>query len=143
MNQATWTAVDSYISEVMLGSDPVQEETLRRNAAGELPSIDVTPNLGKLLYLLAKMRGAKRILETGTLGGYSTRWLAYALPPDGHLVTLEFSEKHAEVAQANIARGGFADRVEVRVGPALESLVELAGEDEDAFDFIFPRRRQA
>ena len=121
MNQATWTAVDSYISEVMLGSDPVQEETLRRNAAGELPSIDVTPNLGKLLYLLAKMRGAKRILETGTLGGYSTNMAgpcAASGRPSGDARVLRKTRAHA-----NIARGVFADRVEIRVGPALESLV--------------------
>jgi predicted O-methyltransferase YrrM len=137
MNQATWTAVDDYISEALIGPDRVQEETLRRNAAEELPSIDVAPNQGKMLYLLAKIRGAKRILEIGTLGGYSTIWLARALPPDGRLVTLELSEKHAAVAGANIARAGFADRVEIRVGPALESLAELAAEGEEAFDLIF------
>ena len=109
MNQATWTAVDSYISEVMIRFEPVQEKAPRRNTAEELPPIDVTPNLGKLIYLLAKMHSAKRILENGTLGGYSTVWLARALPPDAYLVTLKFFEKYAEVAQANIARGGFAD----------------------------------
>jgi len=137
MNQTTWTAVDDFISDTLIGSDPVQEETLRSNAAGELPAIDVAPNQGKLLYLLAKICGAKRILEIGTLGGYSTIWLARALPPDGRLVTLEFSEKHAVVAKANIARAGFAERVEIRVGPALDSLSELAGEGEEAFDLIF------
>lgn len=137
MNQETWTAVDQFVSESMIGSDPVQEQTLRKNAEEELPAIDVAPNQGKLLYLLAKLRGAKRILEIGTLGGYSTIWLARALPPEGRLVTLEFSEKHAAVATANIARAGFADQVEVRVGPALDSLAELAGEGEEAFDFIF------
>ncbi len=129
--------MDDYISEALIGPDRVQEETLRRNAAEELPSIDVAPNQGKMLYLLAKIRGAKRILEIGTLGGYSTIWLARALPPDGRLVTLELSEKHAAVAGANIARAGFADRVEIRVGPALESLAELAAEGEEAFDLIF------
>jgi predicted O-methyltransferase YrrM len=137
MNQTTWTAVDDFISDTLIGSDPVQEETLRSNAAEELPAIDVAPNQGKLLYLLAKICGAKRILEIGTLGGYSTIWLARALPPDGRLVTLEFSDKHAAVAKANIARAGFAERVEIRIGPALESLVELAGEGEEAFDLIF------
>jgi predicted O-methyltransferase YrrM len=90
-----------------------------------------------MLYLLAKMRNAKRILEIGTLGGYSTIWLARALPAEGRLITLEFSELHAQVAAENIARAGLADRVEIRVGPALESLVELAGEGEEAFDLIF------
>jgi len=137
MNQATWTAVDEFVSEVMIGPDVVQKETLRRNAEEELPSIDVAPNQGKMLYLLAKIRGAKRILEIGTLGGYSTIWLARALPADGRLVTLEFSPKHAAVAKENIARAGFAERVEIRVGPALESLAELAGEGEGAFDLIF------
>jgi predicted O-methyltransferase YrrM len=137
MNQPTWTAVDDFISRVMLGPDAVQESTLRANAAAHLPAIDVAPNQGKLLYLLAKIRGAKRILEIGTLGGYSTIWLARALPADGRLVTLEFSEVHAAVAAGNIAHAGFTDRVEIRTGPALESLAEMAGEGEEPFDFIF------
>jgi len=137
MNQQTWTAVDDFVSSTMIGPDPVQAETLRKNAAEGLPAIDVAPNQGKLLYLLAKIRGAKRILEIGTLGGYSTIWLARALPAEGRLVTLEFEEKHAAIAAENIARAGFADRVEIRVGPALESLMELAGEGEEAFDLIF------
>jgi len=137
MNQEIWTAVDVFVTDTMIGPDEVQQETLRRNAAEGLPAIDVAPNQGKLLYLLAKIRNARRILEIGTLGGYSTIWLARALPPEGRLVTLEFSELHASVAAANVAHAGFADRVEIRIGPALESLVELAGEGEEAFDLIF------
>ena len=112
-------------------------EALQRNAASGLPTIDVAPNQGKLLYLLAKMRGAKRILEIGTLGGYSTIWLARALPGDGTLISLELDPKHAEVARANIAGAGLSSKVEVQLGPALDSLSKLHAEGSAPFDFIF------
>jgi predicted O-methyltransferase YrrM len=110
---------------------------LRANAEAGLPSIDVAPNQGKLLHLLARIQGAKRILEIGTLGGYSTIWLARALPSDGTLVTLEAEAKHAEVARGNIARAGLSSLVEVRLGPAMESLAQLDREGASPFDFIF------
>ena len=137
MTQEIWKAVDSYIVDTFIPSDPILNEALQRNTASDLPAIDVAPNQGKLLYLLAKIRGARRILEIGTLGGYSTIWLARALPSDGTLVTLELDPKHAEVAKANIAHAGFASKAEVRLGPALESLSKLHEEGEPPFDFIF------
>jgi predicted O-methyltransferase YrrM len=137
MTQERWTAVDRYISDLLVGSDPVQEETLRVNTEAGLPSIDVTPNQGKLLHLLARIRGARAILEIGTLGGYSTIWLARALPEDGRLITLEVNPRHAEVARANIARAGLDSVVEVRVGPALESLPVIAAEQHGPFDLVF------
>ncbi|HEU5109285.1 MAG TPA: O-methyltransferase, partial [Micromonosporaceae bacterium] len=106
------------------------------SAAG-LPEIQVAPNQGKLLQLMAQIRGARRILEIGTLGGYSTIWLARALPHDGRLVTMEYDRRHAEVARANIARAGLADRVEVRVGAALDLLPALARERPEPFDLTF------
>jgi predicted O-methyltransferase YrrM len=137
MSQETWTTVEHYLVESLLPSDPILEETLRANIAAALPGIDVAPNEGKFLHLLAKIRGAKRILEIGTLGGYSTIWLARALPPDGTLVTLEVDPKHAEVAAANIARAGLSETVELRLGPALDSLAKLHAEGAASFDFIF------
>ncbi len=108
-----------------------------RSAAAGLPEIQVSPAQGKLLHVLARSHGVGSILEIGTLGGYSTIWLARALPPNGRLVTLEFEAKHAAVARANIARAGLADRVEIRIGPALESLPQLAAEGRGPFDLIF------
>ncbi len=137
MTQETWTAVDGYLVETLIPSDPIMQEALKRNTAANLPAIDVAPNQGKLLYLLAKMRGAKRILEIGTLGGYSTIWLARALPEEGTLITLELDPKHAEVATANIAGAGLSSKVEVRLGPALDSLSKLHAEGAKPFDFIF------
>ena len=134
MSEKTWSAVDSYIAERLLGgTDPVFEAILRANAAGGLPAIDVSPAQGKFLHLLVKIAGAKRILEVGTLGGYSTVWMASALPADGRLITLEYSEKHAEVARDNIARAGLLERVEVRQGAALDLLPAITG----PFDLIF------
>jgi predicted O-methyltransferase YrrM len=121
----------------LVGSDPHLEAALGANAAAGLPSIDVAPNQGKLLHLLALTAGARRILEMGTLGGYSTIWLARALPPGGQLVTLEFEPKHAEVARANIDRAGFSGVVDVRVGAAAESLAQLDREGAGPFDLIF------
>jgi predicted O-methyltransferase YrrM len=133
MTEAVWTEVDKYFTDQLVAQDPVLEATLAASDAAGLPAINVAPNQGKLLYLMARMRGARRILEIGTLGGYSTIWLARALPADGQLISLEYNPKHAEVARANIASAGLADRVEIRVGPALESLPELTG----PFDLAF------
>lgn len=137
MSQEIWNAVEGYLLENLIPADPILQEALKRNTASDLPAIDVAPNEGKLLYLLAKIRGAKRILEIGTLGGYSTIWMARALPPDGTLTSLELDPKHAEVARTNIASAGLASKVEVRVGPALDSLSKLHAEGATPFDFIF------
>jgi len=136
-NQPQWTAVDRYITDLLVGSDPVLEAALQANAAAGLPSIDVTPNQGKLLHLLARMLPARRILEIGTLGGYSTIWLARALPAEGRLITLEAESKHAEVARANLQRAGLERVVDLRLGPALETLPKLADEGCGPFDLIF------
>ena len=101
-----WSAVDDYFSDHLLGADPVLESALAASEAAGLPSIQVSPSQGRFLYLMARLRGARRILEIGTLGGYSTIWLARSLPPDGRLVTLELDPKHAEVARRNIAAAG-------------------------------------
>ena len=137
MSEELWKSVDRYLTDNLVPFDPVLDETLRANARAGLPAIDVAPNQGKLLYLLAKIQGAKRILEIGTLGGYSSTWLARALPPDGKLITLELNPKHAEVAAANIDRAGLSSIVEIRVAPALQSLAELQAEGAAAFDLIF------
>jgi len=137
MSLKTWTAVDDYIAEKLLAADTVQDETLRHNGASGLPPIDVSAPQGKMLNLLARMCGARTILEIGTLGGYSTIWLARALPADGKLVSLEFDPHHAQTARENIARAGFAAQVEVRVGAAAETLPILAAEGAGPFDFIF------
>ena len=137
MPEDQWSVVDKYINDSLKLSDAALDATLAANAAAELPSIDVSPSQGKFLQLLAQLRGARRILEIGTLGGYSTICLARALPPGGRLVTLEVDAKHAGVAQANVAGAGFADVVEIRVGPALETLARMEREGAEAFDMIF------
>lgn len=137
MAQADWSAVDDYIAGHLLAPDPVLDSALADNAAGGLPAIDVSPVQGKLLHLLARMAGARRILEIGTLGGYSTIWLARALPEGGRLMTLELDPHHAEVARANIARAGLGDRVEVRAGPARDTLARMIADGEEPFDFVF------
>ncbi len=137
MTQQRWTAVDNYFNQVFLPPDPVLDNAIATSTAAGLPAIAVSPAQGKLLYLLAQIQGARSILEIGTLGGYSTIWLARALPADGRLVTLEASAKHAEIARANIARAGLADVVELRIGRALETLPELAAEGRETFDLIF------
>jgi predicted O-methyltransferase YrrM len=137
MTRDLWTAVDEYISGVQIPSDAALDAALAANAAAGLPGIDVAPNQGMLLELLARIQGASSILELGTLGGYSTIWLARALPPGGRLVTLESVEHHADVARENIARAGFADVVELRVGAALETLPQLVAEGYGPFDMIF------
>jgi predicted O-methyltransferase YrrM len=132
-----WAAVDSYITDHLLPSDPVLDGVLASSDAAGLPTIAITPNEGKLLELLARVHGARRILELGTLGGYSTIWLARALPPGGHLVTLEREPRYAEVARANIASAGLSEVVDIRVGPALRTLPELDAEGAGPFDLIF------
>lgn len=135
MTPETWTAVDDYLTRLLIPADPVLDEAQRAAADAALPPISVSPPQGKFLHLLARIGGARRILEIGTLAGYSTIWLARALPPGGTLVSLEFDPKHAAVARANLARGGLTDVVDVRVGRAIDSLPSLAGED--PFDFVF------
>jgi len=132
-----WTAVDSYFEEKLLPADPVLEETLRASEAAGLPSIQVSPSQGKLLYLLAKAQGVRTILEVGTLAGYSTIWLGRALPRGGRLLTLEVNPKHAEVARVNVARAGLGALVEIRLGPAVETLAKLLSDHEGPFDFVF------
>ena len=132
-----WAAVDDYFGELMIGHDPVLEAALAASDAAGLPPIAVSPALGKLLALLAKATGARRILEIGTLGGYSTIWLGRALPAGGQLISLEAVDRHAEVARANVASAGLSEVVEIRVGPALEALPKLAAEQTGPFDLIF------
>ncbi len=137
MNQERWTAVDGYLSDLLVAPDDSLEAALRASAAGGLPAIQVAANQGKLLHLLARLKGARTILEAGTLGGYSTIWLAGALPPDGRLVTLELDPRHAQVARANLEHAGLAELVEIRVGPASESLAHLVAEGGGPFDLVF------
>jgi predicted O-methyltransferase YrrM len=132
-----WAAVDRYFSEQLSLSDAALDAAIAANKAAELPAIDVAANQGKLLQLLAKLAGARRILEIGTLGGYSTIWLARALPADGRLITLEFNPKHAEIARANIECAGLTQTVEIRVGAALDALAKLQNESSEPFDLIF------
>ena len=133
MSGEKWAEVDHYFTNLLVHSDPVLDAALAANAKAGLPPIDVAPNQGKLLHLLARLMGARNILEIGTLGGYSTIWLARALPQDGRLITLEFNPKHAEVALENLARAGLSEIVEVRQGAALDTLPTLTG----PFDLIF------
>lgn len=137
MSIEQWTAVDRYITDALVPADAALEAALRASDAAGLPAINVAPNQGKLLHLLARLRGAKHILEVGTLGGYSTIWLARALPTGGKLISLELDSKHAEVARDNVRRAGLAESVEVRVGKALDLLPELAREGRPPFDFAF------
>lgn len=134
---AGWAEVDAYIADHLIGDDAALNEALARNAAQGLPSIDVSAAQGKLLHILARSIGAWRILEVGTLGGYSTIWLARALPGHGALVTLEIDPHHAEVARANIDAAGVGDKVEIRVGPAVETLSRMEAEGEGPFDLVF------
>jgi predicted O-methyltransferase YrrM len=123
--------------KTLVPADPVLESALAANAAAGLPAIDVTPTQAKFLHLLALIQGARRILEIGTLGGYSTIWLARALPSDGKLITLEFEPKHAAIAQANIQKSDLGHLVEIRIGPAADSLAQFHAESQPPFDFIF------
>lgn len=137
MTQETWTAVDEYVSGLLATHDEALEAALRSSEEAGLPPIQVSPPQGKLLYLLAKTIGANSILEFGTLGGYSTIWLARALPVGGRLTTLEAEPRNAEVAGANIARAGLADWVDLRVGAALDLLPQLESEGAGPFDLTF------
>lgn len=137
MDRNDWNAVDAYLAEHTLKHDPALDAALAANADAGLPAIDVSPTQGKQLNLLARLAGARRILEVGTLGGYSSIWMARALPANGRLVTLELDPKHADVARANLDRAGLGERVEVRVGAALETLAQLEVEDAEAFDMVF------
>ena len=137
MTEDTWNAVDRYVSDRLLPPDEALDRALQASQSAGLPAINVAPNQGKFLMMLARIAGARRILEVGTLGGYSTIWLARALLPGGELVTLEVSPKHAEVAQANIQGAGVASAVTLRLGPALETLRLLEQERAAPFDFVF------
>src|SRR5262245_53123426 len=134
MSQDRWTAVDQYISDMLVPSDPVLDMALQAAAQAGLPPIHVAPNQGKLLSILAQSISARSILEIGTLAGYSTIWLARSLPPGGKLITLEVDPKHAEIARSNLDRAGLGEVAEVRVGPALDSLPMLASEGCGPFD---------
>lgn len=137
MNPETWAGVDEYAAKAVLARDPVLEAVLAANEAAGLPAIAVSPLQGKLLQLLARIRGARRILEVGTLGGYSTIWLARSLPAGGRIVTLELEKKHAAVARENFRRAGVEGVVELREGRASERLAELEREGGELFDFVF------
>jgi predicted O-methyltransferase YrrM len=137
MELKRWGKVDGYLSGLFLPHDDALDAALGDSAKAGLPAIQVSPIQGKFLQVLARAVAARRILEIGTLGGYSTIWLARALPPDGRLITLEIDSRHAAIARGNIARAGLESQVEVRVGPAIESLAQLAAERSEPFDFIF------
>lgn len=132
-----WNEVDQYFNSKLLPSDSVLDAVLQTNAEAGLPAIDVAPNQGKLLYLLAKMKGARNILEIGTLGGYSSIWLARALPQDGQLITLEYEQAFAHIAEENLKKAGLDEKVQILVGPALETLPTLTDKGMSGFDFIF------
>jgi predicted O-methyltransferase YrrM len=132
-----WNDVEDWIRGRVIPDDDALTEAVERSDAGGLPSIQVDPTMGKFLNLVARMVGAQRILEIGTLAGYSTIWLARALPADGKLITLEFDPKHAEVAKENVAAAGLGDLVDQRVGPALEELPRIAEAGEGPFDLVF------
>lgn len=137
MTQGLWTAVDRYLEDRLVAPDPALEAARQDSAAAGLPPHEVTPLQGKLLHLLARLHGARTILEIGVLGGYSTIWLARALPEGGRLVALELDPGYAELARANVARAGVADVVEIRTGPALDTLPQLADEGLGPFDLVF------
>jgi predicted O-methyltransferase YrrM len=137
MAENRWTEVDRYFSERLLPNDPILESALETSAAAGLPAISVSPNQGRLLQMLVQIVAARSVLEIGTLGGYSTIWLARGMRANGRLVTLEVDPKHAEVAQLNISRAGLQDLVELRVGNALETLPHLSAERRGPFDLIF------
>ncbi|TPN86358.1 O-methyltransferase [Mesorhizobium sp. CU2] len=137
MSSKTWTVVDDYIVSSLFRADPVLDAVLAANRDQGLPAIDVSAAQGKLLSLLVRIHGSKKVLEVGTLGGYSTIWMARGLPADGKVVTLELDPHHAKVARSNFERAGVADKVDLRVGPALQSLAALGGENAGPFDLIF------
>jgi len=137
MDEAQWTAVDRYITDLLVPADPALAAALQSSDAAGLPAIHVTPNLGKMLHILARVQGARSILEIGTLGGFSTIWLARALMPGGRMITLESDPKHAEIARVNLARAGLNEVVELRLGRALDTLPHIAAEVHSPFDLVF------
>ncbi|WP_137935237.1 O-methyltransferase [Mesorhizobium comanense] len=137
MSAKTWAAVDDYIVSSLFKADPILDAVLAANRDHGLPAIDVSAAQGKLLSLLVRIGGAKKVLEIGTLGGYSTIWMARGLPAGGQVVTLELDQHHAKVARSNFERAGVSDKVELRVGPALQSLEALASENAGPFDLVF------
>ena len=132
-----WRRVDDYLTTTLLDDDSTLTAAVSDSVTAGLPAIEVTPLAGKLLHLLARMSGARRVLEVGTLGGYSTIWLARALPDDGRVVTLELEQKHADVARANLERAGVSEKVEIVVGRAADTLPLLAERDDEPFDLAF------
>jgi predicted O-methyltransferase YrrM len=137
MADGAWTAVDEYVAGLLAPHDEALDAAVRESEKAGLPTIQVSPPQGQLLHLLARAIGAETVLEFGTLGGYSTIWLARALPEGGRLITLEAEPRYAEVARANIARAGVSDLVDLRVGPALDLLPELEAEGAGPFDLTF------
>ncbi|MEV6965418.1 O-methyltransferase [Hamadaea sp. NPDC051192] len=137
MTQSTWTAVDGYFADLLVKEDSALTAAVEDSDAAGLSALQVAPNQGKLLNLIARIRGARTILEIGTLGGYSTIWLARALPADGRLVTLEVDEHAATIAGANVARAGVGHLVDIRVGKALDTLPQLEAEGAGPFDLVF------
>src|SRR5262245_12279085 len=137
MTQDLWTSVDRYVGDLLVGHDPALEAALEESAKAGLPAIHVAPNQGKMLMLFARMMGAKRILEIGTLGGYSTIWLARGLAPGGKVITLEADPKHAAVARTNLDRAGVGDKVEIVVGKALDTLHAVEAKGGGPYDFFF------
>ena len=137
MDEALWGRVDEYIVDKLVGEDAALSAALVANAAAGLPAMDVSAAQGKFLNLMIRITGARRVLELGTLGGYSTIWMAKALPADGRLVTLEYDPKHAQVARQNIDASGIGDRVTIHVGAAVDTLPAVAAQNPEPFDFIF------
>ncbi len=137
LNEDLFASVDEYIHALFVVHDEALQAALDDSIAADLPTIHISPNQGKFLYLMALLSRARTILEIGALGGYSAIWMARALPADGRLITLEHNPKHAEVARANIARAGLSDRVEVREGSALDLLPQLVNEQAGPFDMVF------
>jgi len=137
VTQERWSAVDGFIEELLIDSDPALEAALAASAKAGLPAIALSPAQAKMLHRLARVHGARSVLELGTLGGYSTIWLARALPAEGRLITLELDPGHARVAAANVERAGLAGLIDIRVGPAIDSLRELIAEGAGPFDLIF------
>jgi predicted O-methyltransferase YrrM len=137
LTQEIWTNVDNYFADLLIPRDPALEAGLEACVAAQLPAIQVSPAQGKLLHIIARVLGARRILEIGTLGGYSTIWMARALPDDGRIITLEVDPKHAEVARGNFARAGVAGKVDLRLGKALDTLPQVAADNGGPFDLIF------
>jgi predicted O-methyltransferase YrrM len=137
MSQELYNSVDAYLNQALIPPDPVLDSVIQSGEAAGLPNIAVTPTLGKFVQLIAQLLQAKEILEIGTLAGYSTIWLARALPADGHLITLEYDPRHAEVARANFLRAGVQHLIELRVGKALDTLPQVAKSHPSPFDLIF------